>query len=126
METSADVSKGPFGSQLTIKHGGTIYSDDKNRVTGGGFVSKPFHPVGPTTVGGNLGYEHIPTGSGINIGASNTHKFGTDVGASANANIWQEGNSRLDVSGNYSRHYGGPGGTGKPNWGVGMSFRHQF
>ncbi|KAK9870777.1 hypothetical protein WA026_009738 [Henosepilachna vigintioctopunctata] len=126
-QTSVGIGRGMGGgTQVTLGHQGTIFQNDKHLVTGGGFASKQFRPVGPTTVGGNLGYQHIPSGSGINIGAQNTRHFGTDLQATGNVNLWRQGNSRLDASGSYGRHYGGPWGTGRPNWGVGLNFNHRF
>ncbi|KAK9870778.1 hypothetical protein WA026_009739 [Henosepilachna vigintioctopunctata] len=124
-QTSVDISHGQ-GTTITAGHQGTIFRNNKHQVIGGGFVSKQFHPKGPTTLGGNVGYQHVPSGSGLNVGASNTRGFGTDVSATGNANIWRKGNSRLDATGNYGRHFGGPGGTGRPNWGVGLNFNHRF
>ncbi|KAK9870774.1 hypothetical protein WA026_009735 [Henosepilachna vigintioctopunctata] len=126
-QSSVDISHGAGGTTITAGHQGNIFKNDRHQVTGGGFVSKQlFHPTGPTTLGGNLGYQHIPSGSGINLGASNTRGFGTDVTATGNANIWRRGNSRLDATGSYGRHFGGPWGTGRPNWGVGLNFSHRF
>ncbi|KAL3265366.1 hypothetical protein HHI36_009573 [Cryptolaemus montrouzieri] len=125
-QTTADINKGPSGTQVTLGHQGTIWDNGNHKVTGGGFASKQFRPTGPLTLGGNVGYEHIPSGSGVNLGASNTRGFGTDLSATGNANIWRNGNSRLDATGSYGRHFGGPGGTGRPNWGVGLNFNHRF
>ncbi|XP_045460538.1 attacin-B-like [Harmonia axyridis] len=127
-QTSVDINKNPGGTQVTLGHKGTIFENDKHLVSGGGFVSKQFRPTGPTTLGGGLGYEHKPSGSGINLGASNTRGFGTDFSATGNANLWRSnnGNTRLDAYANYGRHYGGPWGTGRPNYGGGLQFSHRF
>lgn len=55
-------------------------------------------------------------------------RFGTDVGARLNNNVWQsrDGRSQLNAEANYNRHFGGPGGTGRPNYGVGLNFNHRF
>ncbi|XP_045460543.1 attacin-B-like [Harmonia axyridis] len=127
-QTSVDIKKNPGGTQVTLGHKGTIFENDKHLVSGGGFVSKQFKPTGPTTLGGGLGYEHKPSGSGINLGASNTRGFGTDFSATGNANLWRsnDGNTRVDAYANYDRHYGGPWGTGRPNYGGGLQFSHRF
>ncbi|KAK9870783.1 hypothetical protein WA026_009743 [Henosepilachna vigintioctopunctata] len=125
-QTSVDISRGGGGTQVTAGHQGTIFRNDNHHVTGGGFISKQFHSTGPTTVGGNVGYQHIPSGSGINLGASNTRGFGTAVSATGNANIWSSGNSRLDLTGSYGRHFGGAWGTGPPDYEVALTFNKKI
>lgn len=95
-------------------------------MTGGAFASKPFRPSGPATVGGNVNYNHLPSGSGIGVNAAKTPRFGTDLGVQGNANLWRKGNSRLDAVGSYQRHFGGQFGTGKPQAYAGLNFNHQF
>lgn len=62
------------------------------------------------------------------MGAEHTRHFGTDVSAGANLNLYRSPNRRttLDANGSYNRHFGGPSGTGKPNWGAGLNFNHRF
>lgn len=58
----------------------------------------------------------------------NTHRFGTDVSAQGNLNLYRGNNGRttLDANAGYNRHFGGPGGTGKPNYGGGLQFNHRW
>lgn len=53
---------------------------------------------------------------------------GTDLNAGVNGQIWQSQNGRSELNGGagYSRHYGGQGGTGRPNYNVGVQFTHRF
>lgn len=62
------------------------------------------------------------------MGVSRTPKFGTDLNVEGRGNIWRsnDGNTRFDAVGNYGRHYGGIGGTGKPNYYGGVEFSHRF
>lgn len=53
---------------------------------------------------------------------------GTNVNIEAQARLWQSRNrqSTLDGNANYQRNFGGQFGTGRPNYGVGLNFRHRF
>lgn len=53
---------------------------------------------------------------------------GTNVNLEAQARLWQSQNrqSTLDGNANYQRNFGGQFGTGRPNYGVGLNFRHRF
>lgn len=53
---------------------------------------------------------------------------GTNVNLDAQARLWQSQNrkSTLDGNANYQRNFGGQFGTGRPNYGVGLNFRHRF
>lgn len=55
-------------------------------------------------------------------------RFGTNLGANVNANIWQtrDGRGQLTGQANYNRHFGGPGGSSRPNYGVGLNYVHRF
>ncbi|CAH1370004.1 unnamed protein product [Tenebrio molitor] len=125
-QTSVDISKSNPGVRATVSHQGTIFNNGDHRLDGGAFASKQFRPSGPATVGGKLGYSHVPSGSGLNVGAQRTQRFGTDVSATGNANLWRRGNARLDAVGQYNRHFGGLGGTGRPNYYGGLQFSHRF
>ncbi|KAJ3646420.1 hypothetical protein Zmor_024009 [Zophobas morio] len=125
--TGVDIRGGAGGGVRTsLNHQGTIFNNGVHRLDGAASASKQFHPSGPLSVTGQLGYSHVPSGSGLNVGAQHTHRGGTDLSASGNANIWRRGNSRLDAVGNYNRHYGGPWGTGRPNYYGGLKFSHRF
>lgn len=53
---------------------------------------------------------------------------GTNVNVEAQARLWQSQNrqSTLDANANYQRNFGGQFGTGRPNYGAGLTFRHRF
>ncbi|XP_037040242.1 uncharacterized protein LOC119077157 [Bradysia coprophila] len=53
---------------------------------------------------------------------------GTNVNVDAQARLWQSQNrqSTLDANANYQRNFGGQFGTGRPNYGAGLTFRHRF
>ncbi|GJQ74947.1 hypothetical protein Trydic_g9574 [Trypoxylus dichotomus] len=108
-----------------VSHTGTIVDNNRHHLTGTGFASKQFKPNGPLTTGGSLDYIHKPSGSTLGVGASNTRGFGTDVNAAGRYNFYNKGGTSVFAEGNYGRHYGGPGGTGRPNYygGVGISHR---
>lgn len=120
------ITPGNPGVRITGTHQGTIYSNGNHQVDGNAMISKAFRPSGPITTGGGLSYQHLPSGSGLNLNAQHTPKYGTDFSASGNANLWQRGNSRLDAVGNYGRHYGGFGGTGRPDYYGGLQYTHRF
>lgn len=120
------VTPGNAGTTATIGASGTLFNQNGHRVDGHGQVSRTFNPTGPTSVGGGLDYQG-PRG-GASISADHTRHFGTDVGVSGNANLWRSNNGRsnLDATANYNRHFGGPYGTGAPNYGAGLQFNHRF
>lgn len=105
---------------------GNLYNNNGHRVDGHGDISKNWGPKGPTTIGGGLDYQGPRGGASVN--ANHAHRFGTDVGASGNANLWKSnnGNSRLDGTANYNQHFGGPTGRSRPNFGAGLNFNHRF
>ncbi|RZC32121.1 uncharacterized protein BDFB_011474 [Asbolus verrucosus] len=125
-QTNIGISKENPGVRITAGHKGTVFDNGNHRVDGGAFASKQFRPSGPATVGGQLGYSHVPSGSNLNVGAQHTQRFGTDLSASGRGNLWRQGNSRLDAVGSYNRHYGGLGGTRRPNYYGGLQFNHRF
>ncbi len=57
-----------------------------------------------------------------------SRQTGTNVNVEAQARLWQSQNrqSTLDANANYQRNFGGQFGTGRPNYGVGLNFRHRF
>lgn len=120
------VTPGNPGVTGTIGASGNVFNRNGHSLDASGQISRTFHPAGPTVVGGGLDYQG-PRG-GATVNANHAHRFGTDVGASANANLWRSHNgmSSLDGNANYNRHFGGPSGTGRPNYGVGATFRHRF
>ncbi|KAK9870784.1 hypothetical protein WA026_009744 [Henosepilachna vigintioctopunctata] len=115
-QTTYDISKGPQGTTVQLGHKGTIFDDGSHKVTGAGSISKTFNPNSPPTFGGNLGYSHEASGSGLNLGVQKTPGYGTDLGVEGRYNIWREGKATVDAVGSYNRHYGGQFGTTKPNW----------
>ncbi|XP_019878924.1 attacin-A-like [Aethina tumida] len=126
-QTTWGIEKNGPGATAHVQHQGTIFQNDKHHVTGSAFGSKSF-PHGPLTVGGGARYNHIPSGSNVGVGVDHTPHFGTNVHADANVNLWRgnKGNTRLDAQGQYSKHFGGPWGNGRPNFGGGLTFTHRF
>nr|WOJ43253.1 attacin 3 [Lasioderma serricorne] len=126
-----DISGGKSGTRITAGHGGTLYQNDRHQVDGSAFASQNFRhfkPDGPLTTGGRVDYLHKPSGSSASVGASNTRGFGTDLSAQGNLNLYrsQNGRTTLDANARYDRHFGGPFGTGRPNYGGGLNFNHRF
>lgn len=90
--------------------------------------------------GGPLGKSDPILGAGVNAvhqfpdnrgnAAVSAHqnKFGTDVGANLDANLWRsrDGRSELNGQANYNQHFGGPSGHSRPNYGAGLIFNHRF
>ncbi|KAI7815566.1 attacin 2, partial [Rhyzopertha dominica] len=125
---SVDISKSGQGTRVTVGHGGNLLDNRLHRLDASGFASKQFHPSGPLTVGGNLDYTHKPSGAGLGLGAQHTHRFGTDLSATGKVNLYRGngGRTTLDANAQYNRHFGGPFGTGKPNYGGNVIFTHRF
>lgn len=120
------VTPGNPGQTATLGTSGTLYNQNGHRLDGHAQVSRTFNPTGPTSVGAGLDYQGPRAGASLN--ANHINHFGTDVGVTGNANIWRSPNkqSSLDANANYNRHFGGPFGTSKPNYGVGATFTHRF
>lgn len=120
------VEPGNPGVTGTIGAQGNIFNQNGHSVNAHGQVSRTYHPAGPTSIGGGINYEG-PRGS-ASANANHVHRFGTDVSVGGKANVWTSNNRRstVDVGGNYNRHFGGPFGTGKPNYNVGATFIHRF
>lgn len=120
------ITPGNPGVTATVGAQGNIYNKNGHSVDAFGQVSKTYRPVGPTSVGGGIDYQG-PRG-GVLANANHVQHYGTDVGVNGNANIWrsQNGRSSLDANAGYNRHYGGPFGTGRPNYNVGATFNHRF
>lgn len=120
------VSPSNGGSTATLGASGTLYNQGGHRVDGHGQISRTYNPTGPTSVGAGLDYQGPRGGASVN--ANHARHLGTDVGVTGNANVWRshDGRSTLDANANYNRHFGGPFGTGRPDYGVGATFRHRF
>uniref|UniRef100_A0A1B0D8B8 Attacin C-terminal domain-containing protein n=1 Tax=Phlebotomus papatasi TaxID=29031 RepID=A0A1B0D8B8_PHLPP len=110
----------------TLGARGTLYENRGHRVDGHASVSRQWHPTGPTSVGGGLDYTG-PRGS-ASVNAQHTHRFGTSLSAEGRANLYRSPNGRtsLDATGGYQRQFGGPFGTSKPNYNVGLGLSHRF
>lgn len=120
------ITPGNPGKTAIIGASGNIFNKDGHSLDAHGQVSRTYRPTGPTSVGGGLDYQGPRGGASIN--ANHVHRFGTDVNAQGNVNVWrsQNGMSSLDANANYNRHFGGPFGSGKPNYGAGAMFTHRF
>ncbi|XP_059622751.1 attacin-B-like [Phlebotomus argentipes] len=114
------------GVQGTIGARGTLYENGGHRVDGHGSVSRQWHPTGPTTLGAGVDYTG-PRGS-ASVNAQHQHRFGTSLGIEGKANLYRSPNgmTSLDATGGYQRHFGGPFGTSKPNYNVGLGLTHRF
>lgn len=114
------------GAKATIGAQGNIFNNNGHSVHANGEISKTFKPIGPTSIGGGVNYQGPRAGVSGNV--NHVHRFGTDVGVSGNTNIWRSPNGRTSVDANagYNRHFGGPGGTGRPNYNGNINFNHRF
>ncbi|XP_074026957.1 uncharacterized protein [Leptinotarsa decemlineata] len=123
-QTQWGISNSGYGAS----HTGTLYENDRHRFDGTASASKNFgsHGLRPDQVGGRVDYSHIPSGSSAFVGADNTRGYGTDVAAGVKYNIYESKNAGVDLTGQYGRHYGGPGGTGKPEAGVFLNAHADF
>ncbi|XP_065159322.1 uncharacterized protein [Atheta coriaria] len=120
------TSGGIDNKGFDISHTGKIFENNAHRVDGTGTLSKQFG--GPFSTGGSVDYLHKRTNSGASVSATHTPGWGTDVGAQAKYNFFnsRDGRTTGSVSGNYDRHFGGPLGTGRPNYGAFLNFNHRF
>lgn len=120
------VTPGNPGQTVTLGTQGNLFNQNGHSLDGRAQVSKTFNPTGVTSLGGGLDYQGPRGGASLN--ANHARHFGTDVGITGNANLWRSPDRRssLDANANYNRHFGGPFGTGRPNYGVGATFRHNF
>ncbi|XP_055677587.1 attacin-B-like [Lutzomyia longipalpis] len=116
----------PGGVQGTVGARGTLFENNGHRLDGHGSVSRNWHPTGPTTIGGGLDYTG-PRGS-ASVSAQHQHRFGTTIGAEGRANLYRSPNgmTSVDAHGSYQRHFGGPFGTSRPNYNVGLGLSHRF
>ncbi|GAB0098569.1 Attacin_C domain-containing protein [Sergentomyia squamirostris] len=116
----------PGGVAGTIGARGTLFNNNGHNVDGHASVSRNWHPNGPTSIGGGLDYTG-PRGS-ASIAAQHQHRFGTALEATGRANLYKSPNGKttLDAHGTYQRHFGGPFGTSKPNYNVGLGLTHRF
>lgn len=120
------VTPGNPGATATVGASQNIFNSNGHSLDAHGQVSRTFHPTGQTSIGTGLDYQGPRGGASATV--DHTRHFGTDVGVQGNANIWRSNNGRstLDGTANYNRHFGGPFGTGRPNYGAGLQFTHRF
>lgn len=111
-----------------ISHTGNVFDNNNHRLDGTASAGKNWgsHGLRPDQVGGRLDYSHKPSGSSAFVGADNMRGYGTDVNAGVKYNIHQSKNLGVDLTGQYGRHFGGPGGTGRPNAGVFLNANGRF
>ena len=64
----------------------------------------------------------------MNIGADHEPGYGTDLKAEIEGNLWRirSGNTRLDGSASYRRHFGGLSGDGKSKVSGALSLSHNY
>lgn len=120
------VTPGNPGATATLGASGNVFNQNGHRLDAHGQISRDYKPTGPTSIGGGLDYQGPRGGASVN--ANHMRHLGTDVGVTGNANIWRSPDRRTSLDGNasYNRHFGGPFGTGRPNYGVGATFTHRF
>lgn len=123
-QTQWGINQGGAG----ISHTGTLMNNGNHRLDGTASAAKNWgsHGVRPDQVGGRLDYSHIPSGSSAFLGADNMRGYGTDLNAGGKLNLHQTKNFGVDLTGQYGRHFGGPGGTGGPNYGVFLNANGRF
>ncbi|KAJ8965669.1 hypothetical protein NQ317_015557 [Molorchus minor] len=115
-------------SGYDLGHKGTIWSNNNHQVDGSGYASKNWgsHGIKPDQWGGRVDYTYKPSSTSVFVGADRTPGYGTDASAGLKQNLYQNKNFGVDVTGQYGRHYGGPGGTGKPEAGVLLEAKGTF
>lgn len=111
-----------------ISHTGNVFDNNNHRLDGTASAGKNWdsHGLRPDQVGGRLDYSHKPSGLSSFVGADNTRGYGTDVNTGVKYNIHQDKNFGVDLTGQYNRHYGGSGGTGKPEAGIFLNAHGNF
>uniref|UniRef100_A0A6P7GBI6 Uncharacterized protein LOC114340065 isoform X1 n=1 Tax=Diabrotica virgifera virgifera TaxID=50390 RepID=A0A6P7GBI6_DIAVI len=111
-----------------LSHSGNLFNNNNNRLDGTVSASKAWgsHGLKPDTFGGRLDFANKPSSSSAFVGADRTRGYGTDVNAGLKYNFLQKKNWNGDISGQYGRHFGGPGGTGKPQAGVFLNLNGKF
>lgn len=120
------ITPGNPGKTVTLGAQGNIYNNNGHSVDGHAQVSRTFQPAEPTSIGGGLDYKGPRAGASVNV--DHVHRFGTNVGAQGNMNVWRSNNGRstLDANAGYNQHFGGPFGNSRPNYNVGANFIHRF
>nr|CAD7423904.1 unnamed protein product [Timema monikensis] len=120
------------GTLVSAQGAGTVWrsGDRQAQVDLNGHASRLYGGPGgnsPPTFGGGASYNHNNRG-GVGVDVSRTPGFGTQVSAQGEANLWRSRNgmTSLGATGSYSRNYGGPSGTGRPNYGGFLNFNHRF
>lgn len=116
---------------FSTKFNNDIWRSDNGRssVDATAQFSRDFHN-NINQVGGGLGYKS-PEGS-ISGNLQHTRGFdrdlGYDVGVQASKNLYTSNNGRttVDAVGSYSRHHGGPAGTGDANTFGGIELKHKW
>ncbi|RZB40281.1 Attacin C and/or Gloverin domain containing protein [Asbolus verrucosus] len=104
------------GGKFDVKHSGTIFENDNHKLEGEVYGSKSFvDRRDPLEVGGSLTYNH-DSGSSLSVQAEHKRHQGTNLGIEGKYNLYRNGPFHVDVTGDYSRHYGGPSGTQHPSW----------
>ncbi|XP_072389119.1 uncharacterized protein [Diabrotica undecimpunctata] len=123
-----DLTWGANSNGFSLGQKGTIYSNSNHQFDGSYGASKAWgsHGIKPDTFGGRVDYTHNPSGSSAFVGANRTPGWGTDLAAGGKYNIAQGKNWNVDVTGQYGRHYGGPIGTGKPEYGAFLNVNGRF
>ncbi|CAG9825326.1 unnamed protein product [Phaedon cochleariae] len=121
---------GISNSGAGISHTGTLFQNDHHQLDGTASAAKnfPSHGLRPDQIGGRLDYTHTPSGSGAFVQADRTRNWGTDVAAGGKYNIYTSPKKDfgVDATAQYQRHFGGPGGAGRPDAGVFLNAHADF
>nr|WCZ69497.1 attacin-like 1 c-1315 [Carausius morosus] len=127
-QLSASVDTAPGGGARVGVQGNTnVWQGQDSRVDANGHYARTFGGAGgPPTYGGGLSYQQPRGGASVDV--SRTPGFGTQVSAQGNANLWRSNDrmSSLDANARWSRNYGSPWGTSRPDYGAGLTFTHRF
>ncbi|XP_056640744.1 uncharacterized protein LOC130447770 isoform X2 [Diorhabda sublineata] len=123
-----DLTWGANQNGYSLGQKGTLWSNDHHQVDGEYGASKAWnsHGLKPDSYRGELDYSHKPSGSTAFVAAHRTPGYGTDGAAGLKYSIAQGKNYNVDLTGQYTRHYGGPGGTGKPEGQVLLTGEYSF
>ncbi|XP_057667433.1 uncharacterized protein LOC130900678 [Diorhabda carinulata] len=122
-----EVKVGASQSGVNVGHSSS-YGNGPHRVDTAVGASKSWgsHGIKPDSFGGSVSYSHTPSGSSAFAGANRAPGYGTDVSAGGRYNFAGGKNWNAGVSAGYNRHFGGPGGTGKPQASVGLGVNGRF
>ncbi|VEN33768.1 unnamed protein product [Callosobruchus maculatus] len=115
-ETSICVKEKSSG----VAHSGNIFDKNGHRLDGSAYANKDHHSPGikPDQFGGQWNYNHDPSRTSAFVGADHTKGYGTDAGAGIKHDIHRSKDFNVGVGVGAQKHYGGPGGDTRPQFGA--------